>query len=45
MTRELECVQVDERGQVQPVIESLCQHAIKPPTDVVCNEDKPCGSK
>ena len=45
MTRGLECIQVDEHGQVQPARERLCDHAIKPPTDVICNDDKPCGGK
>lgn len=45
MTRKLECVRADEHGQVQPATEELCKHAMKPPAEVICNEDNPCSGK
>lgn len=45
MTRELECIRVDERGQAGPAIEILCQHVMKPPIQIICNKDNPCSGK
>ena len=42
MTRKLECIRVDERGQAVPAIHILCQHTMKPPIQIICNEDNPC---
>lgn len=43
MTRKLECIRVDERGQAVAAIDILCQHAMKPPIQIICNEDNPCS--
>ena len=45
MTRELECIRVNERGKAVPAIDILCQHAIKPSIQIICNEENPCSGK
>ena len=45
MTRKLKCISVDERGQAVPDIDTLCQHAMKPAIQIICNEDNPCSGK
>ena len=45
MTRNLECVRIDELGHEVPAARELCRYAIKPQTEAICNEDKPCDRK
>ena len=45
MTRKLECIRTDEVGHVTPAAKELCRYAMKPLTEVVCNDDKPCDRK
>ena len=45
MTRKLECISVDERGQALPAIDTLCQQAMKPPIQIIFNEENPCSGK
>jgi len=42
MTRTLQCVRIDELGQVKSAAKELCRYAVKPLTEKVCNDDKPC---
>jgi len=42
MTRTLQCVRIDELGQVVAAAKELCRYAMKPLAERVCNDDKPC---
>ncbi|XP_078372204.1 A disintegrin and metalloproteinase with thrombospondin motifs 6-like isoform X1 [Oculina patagonica] len=42
MTRKLECIRTDELGHVIPAAKELCRYAMKPLTEAICNDDKPC---
>ena len=45
MTRKLECIRMNEVGQVIRAGHSFCRYAAKPLTETVCNEDKHCDRK
>ncbi|KAL9986875.1 hypothetical protein ACROYT_G001084 [Oculina patagonica] len=42
VTRKLECIRTDELGHVIPAAKELCRYAMKPLTEAICNDDKPC---
>ena len=45
MTRKLECIRMNEVGQIIRAGHSFCRYATKPLTETVCNEDKHCDRK
>ena len=45
MKRKLECIRMNEVGQILRVGHSFCRYAAKPLTETVCNEDKHCDRK
>ena len=45
MTRKLECIRTDELGHIIPAAKELCRDAVKPLTEAICNDDKPCNRK
>lgn len=42
MTRKLSCIRINELGRVKSAPSQLCRYAVKPLTERVCNDDKPC---
>ena len=45
MKRKLECIRMNEVGQIIRAGHSFCRYATKPLTETVCNEDKHCDRK
>ena len=41
----MECIQTDEQGQVVQAEKELCQHAVSPLTEAICENGKPCERK